>query len=246
MLEVKGLKKSFDNNEVLKGVDLRLGKGDVLAVLGPSGSGKTTMLRCLNFLERADEGALTFLGTEHDMSSMKPKQIAEYRRHTAFVFQSFNLFLNKTAIQNVTEGLTVARRMPKAEARERAERALIEVGLEGKFDSRPNELSGGQQQRVAIARAIAADPDVIFFDEPTSALDPELIGGVLDVIRSLAEEGRTMIVVTHEISFARNAASRVMFMDGGRVLADESAHEFFEEQKLPRIQAFLNKIEREI
>lgn len=246
MLEVKGLKKTFDNNEVLKGVDLRLGKGDVLAVLGPSGSGKTTMLRCLNFLERADEGALTFLGTEHDMPSMKPKQIAEYRRHTAFVFQSFNLFLNKTAIQNVTEGLTVARRMPKAEARERAERALIEVGLEGKFDSRPNELSGGQQQRVAIARAIAADPDVIFFDEPTSALDPELIGGVLDVIRSLAEEGRTMIVVTHEISFARNAASRVMFMDGGRVLADESAHEFFEAQKLPRIQAFLNKIEREI
>ena len=229
MLEVKGLKKTFDNNEVLKGVDLRLGKGDVLAVLGPSGSGKTTMLRCLNFLERADEGALTFLGTEHDMPSMKPKQIAEYRRHTAFVFQSFNLFLNKTAIQNVTEGLTVARRMPKAEARERAERALIEVGLEGKFDSRPNELSGGQQ-------------DVIFFDEPTSALDPELIGGVLDVIRSLAEEGRTMIVVTHEISFARNAASRVMFMDGGRVLADESAHEFFEEQKLPRIQAFLNKM----
>ena len=246
MLEVKGLKKTFDNNEVLKGVDLRLGKGDVLAVLGPSGSGKTTMLRCLNFLERADEGALTFLGTEHDMPSMKPKQIAEYRRHTAFVFQSFNLFLNKTAIQNVTEGLTVARRMPKAEARERAERALIEVGLEGKFDSRPNELSGGQQQRVAIARAIAADPDVIFFDEPTSALDPELIGGVLDVIRSLAEEGRTMIVVTHEMSFARNAASRVMFMDGGRVLADESAHEFFEEHKLPRIQAFLNKIEREI
>ena len=246
MLEVKGLKKSFDNNEILKGVDLKLKKGDVLAVLGPSGSGKTTMLRCLNYLERADAGTLTFLGEAHDMPSMKAKEIAEYRRHTAFVFQSFNLFLNKTAIQNVTEGLIVARRMPKAEARERAEKALLEVGLEGKFDSRPNELSGGQQQRVAIARAIAADPDVIFFDEPTSALDPELIGGVLDVIRGLADEGRTMIVVTHEMSFARNVASRVMFMDGGLVLADESAHDFFEEQKLPRIQAFLNKIEREI
>lgn len=246
MLEVKGLKKSFDNNEILKGVDLKLKKGDVLAVLGPSGSGKTTMLRCLNCLERADAGELSFLGNTHDMPSMKAKEIAEYRRHTAFVFQSFNLFLNKTAIQNVTEGLVVARRMPKAEARERAEKALLEVGLEGKFDSRPNELSGGQQQRVAIARAIAADPDVIFFDEPTSALDPELIGGVLDVIRGLADEGRTMIVVTHEMSFARNVASRVMFMDGGLVLADESAHDFFEEQKLPRIQAFLNKIEREI
>lgn len=244
MLEIKGLKKSFDGNEILKGVDLELSKGDVMCVLGPSGSGKTTMLRCLNYLERADSGRMTFMGQEMDMPALHKKQIAEYRKHTAFVFQNFNLFANKTALQNVTEGLIVARRMPKSEAVERAQKALIEVGLEGKFDSRPSQLSGGQQQRVAIARAIAADPDVIFFDEPTSALDPELIGGVLDVIRGLAEEGRTMMIVTHEVNFARGVASRVVFMDDGMVLANASRKEFFEEQKLPRIQAFLNSIER--
>lgn len=244
MLEVRGLKKAFDGNEILKGVDLKLETGDVLAVLGPSGSGKTTMLRCLNYLERADAGEMVFRGETLSMPTLHKKRIAEFRRHTAFVFQNFNLFANKTALQNVTEGLIVARKMPKAEANERAAKALFEVGLEGKEGARPSELSGGQQQRVAIARAIAGEPDMIFFDEPTSALDPELIGGVLDVIRKLAEQGRTMIIVTHEVHFARFVASRVMFMDGGLVLADEDSHDFFEQQKLPRIQTFLNSIDR--
>ena len=244
MLEVTGLKKAFDGNEILKGVDVSLQKGDVLCVLGPSGSGKTTMLRCLNYLETADAGRMRFMENAYDMHGISKKEISAYRRHTAFVFQNFNLFANKTAIQNVTEGLIVARRMSRAEATERAEKALIEVGLEGKFDSRPSQLSGGQQQRVAIARAVAAEPDVIFFDEPTSALDPELIGGVLDVIRGLAENGRTMMIVTHEVNFAHNVATRVIFMDEGRILADAPRREFFGAEQLPRIRSFLNSLER--
>ena len=244
MLEVKNLRKTYESNEILHGVDLALERGDVLAVLGPSGSGKTTMLRCLNFLERPDAGHMRFLGQEMDMPSLTRREIAQYRRHTAFVFQNFNLFTNKTALENVTEGLIVARRMPKGEARERAAQALTQVGLADKLDSWPNQLSGGQQQRVAIARAIAAEPDVIFFDEPTSALDPELIGGVLDVIRRLAEEGRTMVIVTHEVHFARHVASKVLFMDGGQALVSAPAKELFEEQKLERVQSFLRSLER--
>ncbi len=244
MLEIRGLKKAFDGHEILKGVDLELDKGDVLAVLGPSGGGKTTLLRCLNFLEKADGGTMTFLGQEMDMPTLSRKEIAAYRRHTAFVFQSFNLFSNKTALQNVTEGLIVARKMPKSEAEKRALAALERVGLADKRDAYPSQLSGGQQQRVAIARAVAGEPDVIFFDEPTSALDPELIGGVLDVIRDLAEDGMTMIVVTHEVHFARNVSTRVLFMEDGRVLAAEQTAAFFEEQKNERIQSFLRSLDR--
>ncbi len=244
MLEVRGLKKSFEGHEILKGVDLSLNKGDVLAVLGPSGGGKTTLLRCLNFLERADAGTMTFLGQEMDMPTLSRKDIAAYRRHTAFVFQSFNLFANKTALQNVTEGLIVARKMAKREAEERAMAALERVGLADKRGSYPNQLSGGQQQRVAIARAVAGEPDVIFFDEPTSALDPELIGGVLDVMRDLARDGMTMVVVTHEMSFARSASTHVLFMDEGVALASAPTGEFFKEQKLERIQSFLRSLDR--
>ncbi len=244
MLEVKGLRKSFGGSEILKGVDLSIGKGDVLAVLGPSGGGKTTLLRCLNYLERADAGTMTFLDRTMDMPTLSRKDVAAYRRHTAFVFQSFNLFANKTALQNVTEGLIVARKMPKREAEERAMAALERVGLADKGSAYPSQLSGGQQQRVAIARAVAGQPDVIFFDEPTSALDPELIGGVLDVIRALAEDGMTMIVVTHEINFARNVSTRVLFMDGGKALAEEPTAAFFQEQKLERVQSFLRSLDR--
>ncbi len=244
MLEIRGLKKTIGGSEILKGVDLTVEKGDVLAVLGPSGGGKTTLLRCLNFLERADAGTMTFLGQTMDMPSMSRKDIAAYRRHTAFVFQSFNLFSNKTALQNVTEGLIVARKMPKAEAEKRGLAALERVGLAEKRDAYPSQLSGGQQQRVAIARAVAGEPDVIFFDEPTSALDPELIGGVLDVIRALAEDGMTMIVVTHEVNFARNVSTKVLFMEEGRALAFGPTAEFFEEQKLERIQTFFRSLDR--
>ena len=220
MLEVKGIRKSFGNLEVLKGVDLNVEKGDVVAILGPSGSGKTTLLRCINFLETADQGTFLFDGESYDMSRMHKKDIAAIRKKTAFVFQSFNLFLNKTALQNVTEGLVVARKMPRAQAEEIGKKALDKVGLSDRYGHYPHQLSGGQQQRVAIARALATEPEIILFDEPTSALDPELIGEVLEVMRELAQEGMTMLVVTHEMNFARNVSNKVIFMEQGNIVVD--------------------------
>lgn len=208
MLEIKQIKKSFEGQEILKGVDLKVEKGDVVTILGPSGSGKTTLLRCINFLERADEGAMIFDRERLDLSSVQKRDMARIRRKTAFVFQNYNLFRNKTALQNVTEGLIVARRLPKDEAVGIGKRALDKVGLSDRYDYYPDQLSGGQQQRVGIARAIATDPEVILFDEPTSALDPELIGEVLEVMKQLAAEGMTMLVVTHEMKFARNVVQR--------------------------------------
>ena len=199
MLKIKDIHKSFDGNEILKGIDLDIEKGDVVAILGPSGSGKTTLLRCINFLERADKGEIVFDGEHIDLHTATKKQIASIRNKTAFVFQNYNLFLNKTVLQNVTLGLTVARKIDKAQARKTAEEALTRVGMQEKLKSYPNQLSGGQQQRVAIARGLATDPEIIYFDEPTSALDPELIGEVLAVMRRLADEGMTMLVVTHEM-----------------------------------------------
>ena len=242
MLELKGLRKSIGGTEILHGVDLTIRKGEVLAVLGPSGSGKTTLLRCLNFLEKADSGSVGLLGKQLDMHTASRKEIAEYRRHTAFVFQNFNLFANKTALQNVTEGLIVARNMPKTEAEKTGMKALKRVGLAEKANAYPSQLSGGQQQRVAIARAIAAQPDVIMLDEPTSALDPELIGEVLNVIKRLAEEGMTMIIVTHEITFARNVATDILFMDDGRALVQTDTKSFFETKDNKRVRDFLSSL----
>lgn len=244
MLELHDLHKSLGGTEILHGVDLTLDKGEVLAVLGPSGSGKTTLLRCLNFLERAEQGKVTLLGQTLDMAAATKQDIADYRRHTAFVFQNFNLFANKTALQNVTEGLIVARKMSKAEAEERGREALRRVGLAEKADSYPVRLSGGQQQRVAIARAMAAEPDVIFLDEPTSALDPELIGEVLAVVKQLADDGMTMIIVTHEIRFARSVATNVLFMEEGRALVHTTAADFFENQTHERVREFLRSLDR--
>ena len=189
MLEIKGLKKAFGSLEVLKGVDLKVNQGDVVAILGPSGSGKTTMLRCVNFLEHADGGSLIFDGKEYPFHNISKKDIAAIRQKTAFVFQNYNLFLNKTALHNVTEGLIIGRKMPKTRAEEKARAALEKVGMLDRADYYPHQLSGGQQQRVAIARALATDPEIIYFDEPTSALDPELTGEVLGVMRQLAKEG---------------------------------------------------------
>ncbi|MBQ7460593.1 MAG: amino acid ABC transporter ATP-binding protein [Oscillospiraceae bacterium] len=245
ILNAQGIKKSFGGVEVLRGVDLSVYRGDVVAVLGSSGSGKTTLLRCLNFLERADSGTLSFDGESFELAGISKKQIAAIRAKTAFVFQNYNLFANKTALKNVTEGLIVARKTPKKEAEERGMELLSRVGLADKRDQYPHELSGGQQQRVAIARALAADPDIIYFDEPTSALDPELIGEVLSVIRSLAEEGRTMLVVTHEMSFAENVSNRVVFMEDGRILEEAPSSVFFREVKSERIRSFLNMIKKE-
>lgn len=243
MFDLKGVRKAFGDTEVLHGVDLSVNAGDVVALLGPSGSGKTTLLRCANFLERADAGTLVFGDDALDMHRATARQIAEVRRKTAFVFQDYNLFRNRTVLGNVMEGLTVARKIPKAEAREKALRCLKHVGMADRLDAYPIQLSGGQQQRVAIARAMATDPQIVFFDEPTSALDPELTAEVLSVMRKLASDGMTMIVVTHEISFARNVADRVAFMEDGRITTYSSAQEFFESPANERVRAFLRMVE---
>lgn len=245
MLNVKGIEKRFGTLEVLKGIDLSVEQGDVVAILGPSGSGKTTLLRCVNFLERADAGTLTFDGERFDLGKIKNSDIARLRKKTAFVFQNYNLFLNKTAIQNVAEGLMTARKMSKDDAFSKAEEALRRVGMLDRRDHYPNQLSGGQQQRVAIARALATDPEIIYFDEPTSALDPELIGEVLAVMRDLAKSGMTMLVVTHELNFARNVSSRVIFMENGVALESGTPTDIFDHPKEERTREFLRFIGRE-
>ena len=226
-----GARKVTSELQVLRGVDLTVEKGDVVAILGPSGSGKTTLLRCLNFLETADAGQLTFDGETFDLAQASRADIARLRKKTAFVFQSYNLFRNKTALQNVTEGLIIARKMPKEQADAVGMKMLEKVGLADRADYYPRQLSGGQQQRVAIARALASDPEIIYFDEPTSALDPELTGEVLAVMRQLAEEGMTMLVVTHEMGFARNVSSKTVFMENGVVVEQAPSHEFFANPK---------------
>ena len=243
MLTVRQVKKSFDGVEILKGVDLSVEKGDVVAILGPSGAGKTTLLRCINFLERADEGELIFDGEHIDFAKASKKEIAAIRKKTAFVFQGFNLFANKTALENVTEGLIVARKMPKGKAVEIGKAALDKVGLSDRYDYYPDQLSGGQQQRVAIARAIATEPEIIYFDEPTSALDPELTIEVLEVMRKLAAEGRTMLVVTHEIRFARNVSTKVVLMEQGQVVEAGETRQIFEQPREERTREFLRHYE---
>jgi len=242
MLELINIHKAFNNNKVLKGVSIKVKKGDVIVILGPSGSGKTTLLRCINFLERADRGEIIFDDLHVNVKSASSGDISKIRKKTAFVFQNFNLFNNKTALENVTEGLIVARKMPKSEAVEIAKRALRKVGLSDRADYYPSKLSGGQQQRVAIARAIAVNPDVILFDEPTSALDPELTGEVLAVMKQLAREGTTMVVVTHEMSFARDVASHIVFMDGGVIIEEGSPEDIFLNPREERTRQFLSRI----
>lgn len=245
MLEVKGVHKKFGENEILKGVDLEVEQGDVIAILGPSGSGKTTLLRCIEYLEKADAGTLTINGKTYNLHKTGKKDILDIRRQMAFVFQNYNLFTNKTALENVTEGLIYGRKMPKKEAEERGRKALDKVGLSERYDYYPAQLSGGQQQRVGIARAIVANPFVILLDEPTSALDPELIDEVLGVLRQLAREGTTMVVVTHELSFARDIATKVIFMDGGVIVEENTAKEFFTHPQELRTKQFLNRIIRD-
>lgn len=242
MIEVRNLRKSFDSLEVLKDINLEIDKGDVISILGSSGSGKTTCLRCMNFLEKSDAGTLVFDDKEYDLAHMSRKDIAAIRRKTAFVFQNYNLFLNKTVLENVTEALTVVRKMDKLSARKRAVEVLEKVGMADKLDYYPSKLSGGQQQRVSIARALAYEPEVIYFDEPTSALDPELIGEVLSVMRDLAKSGITMVVVTHEMNFARNVSTKVVFMENGEIIKCAAPYQFFEHQDDERIKQFIRKV----
>ena len=242
MLEIKNIHKAFDGLDVLRGVNLSVEKGDVVAILGKSGSGKTTLLRCINFLETADDGELVFDGETVPLHNASKRDIARIRKKTAFVFQNYNLFRNKTALQNVTEGLIVARKMPRAEAEALGMKMLEKVGMADKAASYPSQLSGGQQQRVAIARGLATDPEIILFDEPTSALDPELTGEVLSVMRQLAREGMTMLVVTHEMNFAKNVSSKVVFMEDGVILEESKPEDFFRQPKQERSRAFLRTI----
>ena len=217
MIEIKKVRKSFGDREILKGIDMTVPTGSVTVILGPSGSGKTTFLRTLNFLEKADAGQMTLNDITVDLHKASKKEILTIRRHTSMVFQMYNLFSNMTAIENVMEGLVTVKGMKKADARAKAEKCLEAVGMKGFEDYYPVQLSGGQQQRVGIARAIAMDPAVILFDEPTSALDPELVGEVLGAIKNIAREMHvTMIVVTHEIGFAKEVADQVIFMEQGR------------------------------
>ena len=242
MLEVKNLHKSFGSNNVLRGIDFGVNKGEVVAVLGSSGSGKTTLLRCISFLERADAGTMIFDGKSYDMVTIGRKQIHDLRMRMGFVFQSFNLFANKTALDNVRAGLTIVRKMPEEQATQIAYEMLRKVGMADRAMYYPMQLSGGQQQRTAIARAIAVNPEAVLFDEPTSALDPELTGEVLDVMKDLASDGTTMVVVTHEMQFASEAASRIVFMDEGRIGEESSADEFFSGPKTERAAQFLRRI----
>lgn len=241
MLKVSNIHKRFNDNEVLKGVDLHVNKGDVIAILGPSGSGKTTLLRCLNFLERADEGELILGDIATSFTKASKQDIIKIRKRTGFVFQNYNLIITKTALQNVMEPLLVVQKKSKEEARRIATEALDKVGLSNRYDFYPSQLSGGQQQRVGIARAIAVNPDVILFDEPTSSLDPELVGEVLGVIKKIASEGTTMLIVTHELSFAKEVANRVIFMDGGKIIEENDAQDFFIHPKNERTIEFLSR-----
>ena len=242
MLKVKNIKLSFGNNEVLKGINFKIEKGQVISIIGPSGSGKSTFLRSLNFLETASSGTITFGNETFDLSKINKKDINRLRKNTTMVFQNYNLFKNKTALENVIEGLLIVKKMNRNEATEIGLKMLKKVGLKDKAEFYPNQLSGGQQQRVGIARALAIQPELMLFDEPTSALDPELVQDVLDTMKELAAEGWTMVVVTHEIKFALDVADVVIVMDHGVIVEQGSPQQLFENPQHERTKAFLQRL----
>ncbi|UWE04739.1 amino acid ABC transporter ATP-binding protein [Laceyella sacchari] len=243
MIRVKGLQKAFKQNQVLKGIDLEVAPGEVICVIGPSGSGKSTFLRCLNMLEHPDAGEIELDGDvlQFTGKDVPVKQMRKLRAKTGMVFQSFNLFPHMTALENVMEGPLVVKGHPKEQVKRSAEALLAKVGLSDKKDLFPGQLSGGQQQRVAIARALAMEPSVLLFDEPTSALDPELVGEVLKTMQELAQEGQTMVIVTHEMAFARDVADRIVFMDGGVVVESGPPEQVFAHPAEERTRRFLSK-----
>ncbi len=239
LIKVEGLKKSFGDHEVLKGIDYKIQKGDKIVVIGPSGSGKSTFLRCLNLLETPTDGKIWFDG---QCITDKKTDINEIRKHMGMVFQHFNLFNNLTIMKNITLAPTKLKIMSKEEANENALRLLSMVGLSDKADAYPSQLSGGQKQRVAIVRSLAMNPKVMLFDEPTSALDPEMVGEVLQVMKDLANEGMTMVVVTHEMGFAREVASKVVFIDDGIIQEENTPVDFFQNPQNARLKDFLSKV----
>lgn len=247
MLSINNLHKSFGDHEVLKGIDLSINKGEVIVLLGASGSGKTTLLRCLNVLETPDAGTLTFDDGSLSIDFSQPltkEKIQALRKKSGMVFQNYNLFPHKTALENITEGLIVVQKIPKAEAEQKARHLLERVELADKADFYPFQLSGGQQQRIGIARALAIEPQLVLFDEPTSALDPELVQGMLALMKSLAAEGWTMVIVTHEIQFAREVADQVILMGDGKIIEQGTPEQLFEHSTNPRTNAFLRSIRR--
>lgn len=239
MLKVKDLKKTFEGTEALRGVSVEINKGDVMCIIGPSGSGKSTFLRCLNFLEKPNGGQIIF--EDHDLTSKKV-DLNLHRQKMGMVFQQFNLFPHMTVLENLTCAPIMLKKISKADAEKKAMELLERVGLADRAASYPNQLSGGQKQRIAIVRALCMEPDVMLFDEPTSALDPEMVGEVLDVMKELAKAGMTMVVVTHEMSFAREVATRVLFMDNGLVVEEGTPEQIFTAPKSERLQSFLAKV----
>lgn len=241
-IDIRGLTKRFGANTVLDGIDFCLQPGERVAIIGPSGTGKSTLLRCLNFLDRPDAGVLKLGDLTVDAAKASRAQILALRRRTAFVFQNYGLFANKTARQNLTEGLTVVRGWSAARAEARADEILAQIGLADRGDSYPASLSGGQQQRVGIGRAMALDADLMLLDEPTSALDPEWVGEVLDLIRRIADGRQTMLIVTHEMQFAREIADRIVFMEGGRIVEEGPPAQIFGNPRDARTRAFLRRV----
>lgn len=241
-IEIKGLSKKFGKNVILDDVDLNIEKGEVVAIIGPSGTGKSTLLRCLNLLEKPEAGSITIEGKEFDLTTKSSKEKLELRQFTEMVFQQFNLFKNRNALENVMEGLRVVKKESKEKAKERALIELEKVGMSDRKFHYPKHLSGGQQQRVAIARALALDPKLLLMDEPTSALDPELVGEVLLTIRRAAKEGNTILLVTHEMNFVKSVANRIIFLENGKIVAEGSPKEIFDNPKNERLKTFLRNI----
>lgn len=242
MLKISNLNKSFGELKVLKDISFEVSKGEVVAIIGPSGTGKSTLLRCINYLEKPDSGIVEIEGTKYDFLNMNKKDIYDLRKHSCMVFQQYNLFKNKTVIENLTEALHFVQKREKLEAQEIAEKLLKKVGMFEKKDEYPSRLSGGQQQRVGIARALAVNPDIILFDEPTSSLDLELVDEVLNTIKALAEMKITMIIVTHEIEFAKNVADRIIFMDEGNIVEEGKPSDIFTNPKNERTKQFLKVV----
>ncbi len=242
MIKLESLSKHFGKTVVLDGINLTIEKGEIVVIIGPSGTGKSTLLRCVNFLEQPTAGTMTVGDLTVDVNRASRAEILSMRRRTAFVFQNYALFANKTALQNIAERLLVVDKWPKEKAYRRAREILDQIGLGEKADAYPASMSGGQQQRVGIGRAMAAGAEVILFDEPTSSLDPEWVEEVLGLMKQLAEERQTMMVVTHEMSFARDVADRIIFIDGGRIVEQGPPSEIFYNPKDPRTQDFLKKI----